>query len=330
MPRNARSLASSSGDAVPRPPAGDLLLDVIATPALAALDRRRRLRSGYAGFALRVRLNDGVLVGFPTLDVEWDGDVPDDAALLAFTSSFAGRVLRWYDQGPTLREFISTGNDPMEGVGGPQPEATDRAGLGYTNLYRDSFNSFSENLDGTMGLSGSPALTIAWAGDWRVSPGDHGVCWFFIGAISEPELRLLVSADCDSPLIGPGFIRVHFDSGAYVQFNCSAARSSTDNLFAPAGKYRYVLQIPAGGTLADVTLTQDGVPLVGTVSGSAPLNIDGAGFVRLCALDPFEPGVVTAASGLSFWATWDAVLAGAELAALDAHLETYHSFQVIP
>ena len=137
---------------------GDFLLDTIQAAVNGAWSVRR-LRSGYAGFALRVRrANDGA-----ELDIGFDGAGSlDTAAVSGFCGSGDGYVTRWYDQSGLQQDVTQAVSSYQPGIvsagqlarlGNP----TSRPGLTFIGA---AYN-FLANTQFTLGGTAYAACSVA-------------------------------------------------------------------------------------------------------------------------------------------------------------------------
>jgi hypothetical protein len=244
----------------------------------------------------------------------------DDVAVAAFVGADEGMVRVWSDQATNVNAKVlysvsTAGAFPYDSIGPIGPC------MGFINHANSILQS--QPGDGTWGLSGSPALTIAWAGDWRLgSDVDDAAAWV-IGNPDDAAHALLCQPIGAADAATPGAIEIGYATG--VSFACDLSTQIAGNGAAPNGQYWYILTVPAGAARTDITLEQNGVSLTPTVSpfgGSLDIStVDG--MVRLGAQGYSN---TRAEMGVTFFAVWNAVLGADDLTALRAHLNAHHAY----
>lgn len=274
---------------------GALLLDKITAPANVAVSCYRKLRGAYAGAALRVRRSSDNT----EQDVGFAGNLVDQGALLAFVGAGSGYVTTLYDQGTNARNMVNT--DPaaqprIVNAGVLETVATSRPAMVFDGA-NDTLNRIG------IGLIGNPDITVGCAANWTSTGGLWG-----LGGDSPNGARMTMYRAATGPT----------DYVYKEAFNSSKAFTPISN---PAtGGHAWVMQHAAGGTTQSGVLRQDGVAisLTSTTGVVVPLNLnlDRAGLGSMSTLYPVVARV-------NVFAAFNAVLAGADLSALETELAAH-------
>jgi len=267
-----------------------LLLDILSVSALGAYSCYRKLRLSYSGPAILVRRNDNVELAFGFV-----AGVFDSSALITWAAGQSCYVTTLYDQ-------TGNGRDLTETNASKQPRIVN-AGTLEVNASGHAAMKFDGSddrltLGNTFGLSGSPALTVAWAEE------SHGslYSWFF--GTNGAGTNFNAYQD-------PGATQVEIAHGASGRgFNFTPTTASH---YFVAGK-------AASVTLANYTLEADGTALIqeALVGGSTTMSLSTAGFVLGAA-----PSGSYHSMHCSAFLVFNSVLAGADLTALRAELAAH-------
>lgn len=270
------------------------LIDTLTAQPLGAFSCQRKLRTAYSGAAFHVRRGTGALQ-----DIGYVGDAPDWADLATFCSGTTGAIKRWYN---------IMGTDPyFEGPGvGGEPFIYESGAVKTISAGKESFRYNHANPDylytiapDTFGLTGNPAITIAWAmsthssAGYAWSFGDHPwtvYCYpYSTGALVE---------------IGAG-------SGGWADY------TSVDH----RNPHTYIWTKPAGVDITGGALEQDGVALSASASAAGAAGIVAGG--NGTTIGRNEGGFSPIGLSCPIWMVWDSVLAGADLAAVRAELAAH-------
>jgi hypothetical protein len=270
-----------------------LPLDSISYPALCGLSTTNKIRNA-AVVALQVRrANDST-----TTNVAFTGTDVTTADIGAWCTTNNGFMSRWYDQGANaIYVDNAAGFEPQIYTG-----ATHTLKTLSNGKFGADFNGANQRLGKTtlFGLTGSPALTIAWA--YQQSDPDSWPWWF--------------GGTGTGGFIAPDFYdvgRVTGGNGAFREFTYASPIAS------PA---RWVVTKAAGGTPSGYACYQNETALAqaSLVNGSQAMNIVAGGGLRVGSdLGDFE----CCAMVESCFAMFNGVLIGADRTALDAMLKLH-------
>ena len=286
----------------PLPPLPPLLLDIISAPATNAYSCYHKLRRAYDGFAIRVRRTpDNLTKGIGFID-----DFLDVAALLAFVGTGSGFVDILYDEGIHGRHIdqITPANQPRIVNAG----VLDRYPSGGPAMVFDGSNDrlFRRVAGNSTGLTGSPDVTVG-----VVSQGSGAGRLQFVFGRTGTGSGTGFCLSRDGAALMPVY-KTHYGTRKHF---------TAIHNFDAAGGY-YVVQHTAGGTTHTGVIRSNGVNL-------APVSVTGSP-LALSLLDQnleFGGGSYFASSHFSGKQSalilFNAVLAGAELAAFEAELAAH-------
>jgi hypothetical protein len=281
-------------------PAGTLLLDLISAPATNAYSVYRKLRSGYAGSAFRVRRSSDNA----EQDIGFAGDYVDTAALLAFVGAGSGYVVTLYDQSGNGRELIQS-------TLASQPRIVNAGVLDAfpSGRIAMSFDGTDDRLQrnvagNTAGMTGNPNITMGSAFQITNTAVSCVPCGFG-NALAATGTTCVLHRSIAFP-------------GSIKKQHGNTDRNWTLNTAVNTAGHAYVLQHTAGGNVHSGSVRQNGAALVqgGTTGSVVALNlIDDS-----LNLGANVTGSVIMTGKLNCFLLFNAVLAGADLTALETEL----------
>jgi len=274
------------------------VLDLISVPATNAYSCYRKLRTAYAGSAFRVRRDD-----LAVQDIGFVGNLVDTAALLTFVGAGSGFVTILYDQSGNGRDLAqaTVANQPrIVNAGVLEAFPSGRIAMSFDGVNDKLSRIVAGN---STGITGSPNVTAGSV--LQVITATCTPWWFGVNSAARAV----------------GMDRFAGAVGSVRKTHVGTDRRYTLITAMDTAGHGYVLQHTAGDTSQTGTVRQNGTALAPGATGGSALVLNVAD--NAIEIGSYSGGASPMQGKLNCHLLFNAVLAGADLAALETELAAH-------